>query len=207
MGEDSSEDDDLVLLERWRTGDTAAAERLLMRHFSSVYRYFVARLGRNAMSDAEDLTQKTFVACVAGRDRVDGEMRAYLYGVARRMLADDHRKRSVRGLVVTPSAADLLASGDPSVALRQADAWDLLSEALTQLPLEFSSVLERFYLEEQPIAVIAKELGVAKGTVKSRLHRGKAMLRRALEASDASRVTQRSSLELVAVRPVDEDAG
>lgn len=199
------EDHDLALLERWRGGDARAAEHLLRRHFSTIYRYFVARLPRDAISDAEDLTQRTFEACVAGRDRVDGDLRAYLYGVARRLLADVHRKRAVRGVVVTPSSADLLASGDPSAALRQADAWDVLSEALTRLPLEFSSVLERFFLEEQSIATIAAELGIAKGTVKSRLHRGKAMLRRALEASAAPSDALRGSLELVAVRSPDPD--
>ena len=50
---------------------------------------------------------------------------------------------------------------------------------------------------------IAAELGIAKGTVKSRLHRGKALLRKALEASAAPEGALRASIELVAVRPVD----
>ena len=195
---DAEGSDDLDLLDAWRNGDRDAAEALLSRHFSAVYRYFVARLGSAALSDAEDLTQRTFEACVVARERVKTDLRAYLYGVARRLLMQEWKKRRVRGDVVTPSQAGLAASGHtPSAALRRADAWDLLSDALSGLPLEFSSVLERFYLEEQSIATIAEELGIAKGTVKSRLHRGKAMLRRALQQADAGDKLRQSSLQIV----------
>ena len=205
MGEESV-DDDLQLLTAWRDGDRDAAERLLSRHFSSVYRYFLGRLGAHASSDAEDLTQRTFEACVVGRERVRTDLRAYLYGVARRLLMQEWKKRRVRGDVVTPSQAELEArGGTPSSALRRADAWDLLSDALTRLPLEFSAVLERFYLEEQSIATIAEELGVAKGTVKSRLHRGKAMLRKELERIEASAAMRQSSLHIVVSRSDDDD--
>lgn len=203
LGQDSSITDH-ALLEAWRGGDRDAAEKLLGRHFATVYRYFLARLGSHATSDAEDLTQRTFEACVVGRERVRTDMRAYLYGVARRLLMQEWKRRRVRGEVITPSQADLEARGrTPSSALRRADAWELLSDALSELPLEFSSVLERFFLEEQSIAIIAEELGIAKGTVKSRLHRGKAMLRKELTRIESNTALRESSLEIVAKR--DED--
>lgn len=197
---------DHELLEAWRAGNRDAAEQLLAKHFSTVYRYFLARLGAHASSDAEDLTQRTFEACVVGRERVRTDMRAYLYGVARRLLMQEWKKRRVRGEVITPSQAELEARGrTPSSALRRADAWELLSDALSGLPLEFSAVLERFFLEEQSIASIAEELGIAKGTVKSRLHRGKAMLRKELERVESSSALRQSSLEIVARRRDGEE--
>ncbi|MBL4684050.1 MAG: hypothetical protein JKY37_05635, partial [Nannocystaceae bacterium] len=52
MGDNASENDN-ALLEAWRGGDRDAAEQLLSRHFATVYRYFLARLGAHATSDAE----------------------------------------------------------------------------------------------------------------------------------------------------------
>ncbi len=200
--------DDHALLEAWRGGDRDAAEQLLGRHFATVYRYFLARLGAHATSDAEDLTQRTFEACVVGRERVRTDMRAYLYGVARRLLMQEWKRRRVRGEVVTPSQAELEARGrTPSSALRRADAWELLSDALSGLPLEFSAVLERFYWEDKTIPEIEVDLGIAKGTVKSRLHRGKAMLRKELARLEANNPLRQSSLEIVDRRKDADDDG
>ncbi|MBL4685679.1 MAG: sigma-70 family RNA polymerase sigma factor [Nannocystaceae bacterium] len=136
------------------------------------------------------------------------DVRAYLYGVARRLLMQEWKRRRVRGEVITPSQAELQARGrTPSSALQRADAWELLSDALSGLPLEFSAVLERFFLEEQSIATIAEELGVAKGTVKSRLHRGKAMLRKQLTALEVKDPLRQSSLEIVAARDDPDGSG
>ena len=56
-------------------------------------------------------------------------------------------------------------------------------------------MLERFYWEERPIAEIAIELGVALGTVKSRLFRGKAMLREELMNSQAPAAVLESAVQ------------
>lgn len=177
------DEEDGALLDAWRSGDKAAGEELFRRHFVAVYRFFAKNLrasGRAA--DAEDLTQRSFEACVTGRDRVRGDFRGYLFGVARRQLFGELKQRHVRGATVTPSDAGIRdVHTSPSGAVARLDEQKIFVVALEGLPTEFRAVIERFYWEEQPITAIAKELGVAPGTVKSRLFRGKALLRERLE--------------------------
>lgn len=186
---------DGTLLEAWRGGDKAAGEELFRRHFDAVHRYFVKNLrasGRGA--DAEDLTQRSFEACVTGRDRVQGDFRGYLFGVARRQLFSELKHRAVRGDTVTPSNAGIRAMNtSPSGAVARVDEQKIFRVALEGLPPEFRAVIERFYWQEQPITVIAQQLGVALGTVKSRLFRGKALLRERLEQLRAPAEVQDSA--------------
>jgi len=53
-------DDDLVMLDRWRAGDSAAGNALFHRHFEAVYRFFE----RKTDGDIDDLVQETFLACL-----------------------------------------------------------------------------------------------------------------------------------------------
>jgi RNA polymerase sigma factor (sigma-70 family) len=175
-------EEDGALLDAWRRGDKAAGEELFRRHFVAVYRFFAKNLrasGRAA--DAEDLTQRSFEACVTGRDRVQGDFRGYLFGVARRQLFVEFKQRHARGETVTPTDAGIRdVHTSPSGAVARLDEQKIFLVALEGLPSEFRTVIERFYWEEQPINAIAQELGIALGTVKSRLFRGKALLRERL---------------------------
>lgn len=67
--------DDVALLQAWREGDGHAGDALVTRHYKSVLRFFELRTRA-----AEDLTQRTFLACVEGRDRIQlaNGFRAYL---------------------------------------------------------------------------------------------------------------------------------
>src|SRR5262245_60999657 len=77
-------DEDLALLNRWRDGDRAAGEALFARHFDGLYRFFEHKTG----GDADDLTQRTFLACVRSRDQFRGasSFRTYLFAIARHEL-------------------------------------------------------------------------------------------------------------------------
>ncbi len=179
--------DDSTLLSAWREGDAHAGNELLRRHFVAVYRFFSANLSQAGRDvDPEDLTQRTFEACITRRDAVQTDFRAYVFGVARRLLYLEWKRRKGVGDVVSPSVADIRdVRTSPSVAVARLDEQKLFLKALEVLPAEFRAVLERFYWEDRPIAEIADELGVALGTVKSRLFRGKAMLRDSLLNSKA----------------------
>lgn len=183
--------DDAELLAAWRQGDRGAGDELVKRHVEAVRRF----LSAYAHADVEELTQRTFTACVEGRDRIrDGtSLRAYLLGTARRLLMkswDAKKKRAV----TTPSRIGLASPvTTPTQRLRRDDERRLFDKALADLPEEFRDTLERFYLREHPIKRIADELGVAVGTVKSRLSRGREQLRRAISAL-AAPADQRDSL-------------
>ena len=75
---------DIDLLDAWRAGDPRAGNELFNRHFDSVCRFFANKAG----NEVDDLIQRTFLACVEGRDRFRGDasFRGYLFGVARNVL-------------------------------------------------------------------------------------------------------------------------
>lgn len=196
-GADKNADADL--LDRWRSGDTQSGDELLRRHFVSIYRFFDANLGGTQVGgDAEDLTQKTFEACIAGRDRVRTDFRAYLFGIARRQLMRAWERRRSRGDVVTPSQAGIRdVRTSPSAAVARLDVQQLFLRSLELLPIEFKAALELFYWEDRSIPEIAEHLGIAKGTVKSRLFRGKAMLKERLIALGIPAALRDSTVEMI----------
>ncbi len=190
----ASEATDVELLGRWRQGDKAAANELLRRHFAAVFRYFDRHLGG---TDVEDLTQKTFEAIIEVRDglRDDASFRAYLFGIARKQLLRHFERKRPRGTEVSPSRVDIPdIRTSPSGVMVRHDQQRLFLGALRPLPDEYRVVLELFFWQDRQIPEIAAQLDVPVGTVKSRLHRGKAMLREALEAVRAEPELRASTL-------------
>src|SRR5438045_1902712 len=109
---------DLELLDGWRAGDTADGDELVSRHWTSIARFFRAKIG----DDAADLISQTFLACVEGKDRITGDsVKAYLFAVARRRLAEHLRVRSRAAAVDTAlsSLADLGAGPGTELDRRQ----------------------------------------------------------------------------------------
>ncbi len=184
---------DVELLRAWRDGDRGAGSELFARHFMTVYRFFVNK----AEPVADDLSQRTFAACVDAKDRLaeDSNVRAYLLGIARRQLLMHFRalQRSEDPVdEETVSAADLVASPSEAAVAREEQA--LLARALRRLPLELQTTLELHYWEDLSLEEIATILEVPVGTVKSRLFRGRELLRAKLEKLDAPLALRQSTL-------------
>ncbi len=189
-----AEPNDVELLTRWRAGDTAAASALLQRHFLAIYRFFAASVRAN---EAEDLTQRTFEACIAGRDRIldDASFRGYLFGIAHHQLASHLTRGRPRGEHVPASAAELVdRRTSPSGVLVRDDERALFVRALAQLSPKLREILELFYWEDRSIAEIAERLGISVGTVKSRLHRAREQVAEHLHALDVAGELARATL-------------
>jgi RNA polymerase sigma factor (sigma-70 family) len=187
VSEREREPDD-ALLRRWQAGDANAAERLVKRYFAVVFRFFRSKLP----AEAEDMTQKTFAACLesASRWRGEGSFRPYLLGIARKQLFASLRRRGRTEKVFDPLAASVHGAVDPGiispsvgVAAREHDR--LLLEALRRIPIDFQITVELFYWEDLTLEEISTVLEVAVGTVKSRLGRARVMLRAQLEVLSA----------------------
>jgi RNA polymerase sigma-70 factor (ECF subfamily) len=178
--------DDARLLRAWAEGDRIAGAALVARHYDAVARFF-----RNKAGDgAEDLIQRTFLACAegAGGFRGQGSVRAWLFGIARNVLYD-HIRRRVRDGRNAPdfqeSALVDLSPGVSTIAARRADQ-RLLLRALQLIPLEMQVLLELFYWEDLSVDELAQILEIPPGTVKSRLFRARALLREATAKVPAS---------------------
>lgn len=167
------EPSDFELLEAWRDGDRSAGGALFDRHLASVTRFFKNKGAGNL----EDLVQETFLACVDGRDRFAGRssFRTYLFAVARHVLFSHYRGRNRS---FDPLSSTLAGAGHSPVSVLAADENQrLLLRALRELPADFQVAVELYYWEGLRGPELAEILEISPHTVRSRLSRGRAMLR------------------------------
>lgn len=166
---------DFDLLEAWRAGDASAGNELFHRHFDSVCRFFANKLG----DDVDDLIQKTFLACVEGKERFRGDasFRGYLFGVARNVLRRyfrDKKYHRQRFDELEQSVHDL-APG-PSMIVAEKREQQVLLQALRQIPLDHQITLELYYWEAMSASELGAVLGIPEGTVRGRIRRAKQLL-------------------------------
>jgi RNA polymerase sigma-70 factor, ECF subfamily len=181
--------DDDELIAAVAGGDDAALRELFSRHAP----WLAARL-RAALpaAEVEDVLQETFLAVWRGAAgyrpaRPDGAAGGWLWGIARRQAALLLR----RGGPAVLALPTLLAAGprhaeDPQeAALARAD----LEQAVAALGPAGSAereVWRLLYVEDRPVAEVARLTGVPEGTVKSRAHRVRRLLRAALRGGQAA---------------------
>jgi RNA polymerase sigma-70 factor (ECF subfamily) len=167
------EESDGELLAQWGNGSRRAGERLIERHFATVYGFFRGKVS----AELQDLVQQTFLACVEARDRFQqhGSFRAFLLGIARHHLYAHYRqqRRELLDFQLSP-LRDLGSS--PTGRFERRESERRLHEALHHIPLEAQLILELTYWQGLDGAEIAEVLSIPVNTVYSRLFRAKAML-------------------------------
>lgn len=164
---------------RLRTGDMSAFDELYRRYERRLYGYI-----RRLVADdegARDLFQEVFFKVLEDRsyDPDRGRFSAWVFTVARNRCLEQHRKATTRSLL--SSSALPLETSDPPDALGDAlerrrwirTAFEDMSEGHRQVLL-LKQVGELTYAE------IAQMLGLAEGTIKSRLHAAMKQFRRRL---------------------------
>jgi RNA polymerase sigma-70 factor, ECF subfamily len=182
--------DDAGLLARTSAGDREAFELLYRRHGP----WLTARLqSRCADPDIADLAlQDTFVAVwrSAGRYRAEGDVGAWIWGIAVRRLIDQLRKRRTTPLDPTRIADELDAheatTGYASIGATVDGSMsgvlesDELQRAVRALTPELRAVLIATAIDGLTTKEAGRLLGVPQGTVKTRLMRARHQLQEAL---------------------------
>jgi len=156
---------------------------LFDREFDFVWRS-LRRLGVPSLT-IDDATQEVFLV-VSRRlaDILPGRERSFLFGTALRVASDARRALARRGEVVEDGLERIAdATPGPDQAIDQQRARAVLDEVLATLDLDLRAVFVLYELEEMTMADIAVTLGLAPGTVASRLRRA----REAFQASVARR--------------------
>jgi RNA polymerase sigma-70 factor (ECF subfamily) len=187
-----ADDSDATLVDSWRAGDREAGKRLYERHYAAIARFF-----RNKVGEAgPDLIQRTFLACVEGRERFRNEasFRSYLFSIAYKVLCKHYReqRRDQTRVDFAEASAHELASLLSAVAARQEQR--LLLEGLRRLPVDYQVVLELHYWEGLSAAELAEALAMPLGTAKTRLRRGRELLEQRLQELSASATLLQSTL-------------
>jgi RNA polymerase sigma-70 factor (ECF subfamily) len=180
MGADHIPDDQL--LKRIARGDPEAFTLLFRRRRGEVYRFALHMTGRPAVAD--DVTQDTFLAVMRDAARYDATRAtvvAWLCGIARHhVLRRFERERPMQSIESDddPVLDDRLFAVDQTVLndLTRAEQVDAVRDAVMTLPLRYREAVVLCDLQELSYADAAAALGCAIGTVRSRLHRGRALL-------------------------------
>ncbi|MGA3175870.1 MAG: sigma-70 family RNA polymerase sigma factor [Candidatus Acidiferrum sp.] len=179
---EAQERDD-VLLRRSAKGDERAFTELYRRHQAPLYR-FALRMSGNVWA-AEEIVQEVFMTLIREPKKFDperGALRSFLYGITRNRVMK-HLERAPRELLHEELDEDTVGQrGLGFEALTPAE-WAEVRErreqvraAVLKLPVEFREAVVLCGLEELSYEEAARLLDCPVGTIRSRLHRGRALL-------------------------------
>jgi RNA polymerase sigma-70 factor (ECF subfamily) len=170
--------DDSELLRSMLTGDEQALVVLYRRRQAAIYRFAYQMSG--SVSLAEDVTQEVFLFLMREGHLFDpsrGALSSFLLGVARnyvlRRLRGDH--------LLSPLSEDVesdehVNDASPLDDLTRTESIESVRKAVLSLPERYREIVVLCELQEMSYAEAAEVLGCAIGTVRSRLHRARALL-------------------------------
>jgi len=157
-------------------------EEIVREHGPRVYRLAYRLTGNR--HDAEDLTQDVFIRVFRSLHRFQpGTFEGWLHRITTNLFLDGaRRKQKIRFDGLAEGSADRLPSAWPTPSEELADAGldHDVATALAELPPEFRAAVVLCDIEGLSYEEIASVLDVKIGTVRSRIHRGRAQLRTAL---------------------------
>jgi RNA polymerase sigma-70 factor (ECF subfamily) len=173
---------------RWIGTDPDLFEVFYREHVEEMQRFVARRVGDRER--AADLTAEIFLAAIDSAHRYRsrrGTPKAWLYGIARVLVASDRRRRGRElareekfhgsALLDEEDAARMDARIDAAAQARR------LYAAMDRLPEAERAVLELVAIDELTVAEAAAAVGVRSGTARVRLHRARRKLRADLEAA------------------------
>ena len=155
-------------------------------HAAALWSYCV-RLTGNDTFRAEDTVQETLLRAWRHPnvlDRPPGQVRAWLFTVARNIAIDEWRVRRTHPETPTAEPPDQVSDIDHTDQLLL--SW-MVSDAFTRLSADHRAVLVACYYRGYSTADAAQRLGIPVGTVKSRTHYALRALRLALEEMGVGR--------------------
>ena len=182
-----SEDPDRDLVERWKGGEESAFVVLVERHEKRVFRLLLRMMGNR--EEAEDVAQETFLSLHRhGRNfRNESRFSTFVYRVAANAALNRRRslgraRTRVQKLIQRQAAGDHMPTEprSPESATHGAEVTAKVQDALATLSPGMRMPLVMYEIEGLSYGEIATSLRVAEGTVKSRIHRARGMLKREL---------------------------
>jgi RNA polymerase sigma-70 factor (ECF subfamily) len=172
--------------------DVPSWDEIVARHTDRVYRLAYRLTGNR--HDAEDLTQEVFVRVFRSlHTYTPGTFEGWLHRITTNLFLDQARRKQRIRFDALPEDADnrlpSAALGPEATSMDQHFDADV-EAALATLPADFRAAVVLCDVEGLTYEEIADVLGVKMGTVRSRIHRGRSLLRKELahRAPSAGRV-------------------
>jgi RNA polymerase sigma-70 factor, ECF subfamily len=175
----------VTLVERAQAGDRSAYELLIRSRLERLLRLALSIVGNEA--DARDAVQESCLKAWRELPRLRDADRfeAWLWRItinACRSSLRGRRRASVHEIVVDDTAPGSEPIQPGNAFADDVTVKDAIRRAFRRLDPDKRSILVLHYVEERPVTEIARLLGIAEGTAKSRLHAARKSLERALEA-------------------------
>ena len=188
-GPEPTDDLEQALIERARRGDRQAFDRLVERHLERTWRVVWGVLRQR--EDTEDVVQEVFLAAWRGFGSYRGEARfsTWLHRIAvtRALNHLDRAAEKLRRASDPVEASDDARWADPAPSplqeLAASELAERLERCLQKMPGPWRAVVSLRDAEELSYEAIAAALGVALGTVRSRLARARLALKSCIEAA------------------------
>jgi len=179
----TQQDRDDVLLRRAANGDEDAFTSLYRRNQAALYRFALRMTG--SPWGAEEIVQDVFMTLMREPRKYDsarGSLGGYLFGIARNRIMK-HLERQPREVSLDEPNEDGSQRNDkatdsftPAHWVEQQERLEQVRAAVLELPAEFREAIVLCELEELSYEEAAQLLGCPIGTIRSRLHRGRALL-------------------------------
>jgi RNA polymerase sigma-70 factor (ECF subfamily) len=162
-------------------GDEEALAALYRRLQGGIYRFALQMSGSPPL--AEDVTQEVFLALMRDGTTYDparGPLNWFLLGIARNLVRQRLRRERFYAAPADPSSrsvvSELQTVNNPLDELSRTEMIEVARRAILSLPPRYREVVVLCELQELSYAEAASVLGCALGTVRSRLHRARALL-------------------------------
>jgi RNA polymerase sigma-70 factor (ECF subfamily) len=173
---------DSELLQSMMAGDEQALAALYQRRARDIFRFALQMCGSRALAD--DVTQEVFMVLIREGHTFDaarGSVSAFLMGVARNHVLRRLRRERFYVPIESDSANDTTTktsrtTENPLDDLSRTETIESVRKSVLALPERYREVIVLCDLQEMSYLEAAEILGCAVGTVRSRLHRGRALL-------------------------------
>ncbi|SEK64755.1 RNA polymerase sigma factor, sigma-70 family [Roseateles sp. YR242] len=160
-------------------------DQLVRTHASRLANFLRRRVGNP--HDVEDLVQDTLVEALRCIEQFQGQSRpeTWLFGIALNLTRGHYKRARCRDVYVDADVADVPSEGgdNPMDITEQRQRMTRVAAVLPSLPEDSRQMLERVVIDNLSYEEVALEMNIPIGTVRSRISRARAHLKRQIEAS------------------------
>ena len=173
---------DEQLMTRAAAGSDTAFEELYRRYARRLKGFFFMQLGGDEEL-AADATHDVFLRAYEARDRYQEgrKVDTWLFTIAYNICRNHYRSNAYEAQLMASLDAEPVTDQQIEVELDAALLDEALAQVLSELPTPLHQLFSLHYQEELTIPQIAEIVGIAEGTVKSRLHKTMNMIRNKLK--------------------------
>ena len=170
--------EDSFIVTQVNNGNTQAFRLLVLRYQKSLFRYLLSF--HLPQSHVEELAQETFVRSfksLKGYDSQKAEFSTWLFVIAKNLALNELSRHSYNKEIQINKDSDSVEYETPLSALEKKELSKNMKNWLSMLPRQFQGALTLFHLNEMSLEEIAEIESCSVGTVKSRIFRGKELLK------------------------------